>query len=813
MWKTLYLKHYLKELLLLIIAFLFFSITIIVIMKFLKFIAYSFTFFFAVMCFSIYANAQTDSSSAVFGIITGTVLNTGTQSPLNGASIIVNGTKIGTLTNSNGKFTLRKVPVGIVSVKVSAIGFESRTYSDIAVSSGKPSTITVELNEKAIQIQSTEVEASYFQRSPETITSTQLLNSEDIRRAPGVQEDVIRAVALLPGVNVTAAGRNDLIVRGGAPFENLFVVDNIEIPNINHFGSQGSTGGPLSLINIDFVRQVSFSAGGFSGRFGDRVSSLTNISLRDGNEERFGGEINFSATGFGIIGEGPIGDKGSYWFSARRSYLDILFKALGFSFIPDYWDFQSKVSYRLDEKNSLSFLTIGAIDKISFNNTDEDDKYANSRINSPSQNQYFSGLTWKSLIIEKDVNGYFLMTLGRTFSAFQTSQKDSNLNTLFNNTSSEGENSLRTDVFLQFSPHFEVIIGNIAKYASKLDYSLFLDQRFRRDDNGIPKELAVDSSFTAFRNATHASAVITYNSWKATIGTRLDYYAFLQESLYFSPRLSISYGINATNTLSLSAGRYYQSPSYIWLLGDPSNQENLKAIKADQIVLGYENQLESDLKFQIEGYYKWYGNYAGRVFRPQAVLAPSGFDDVQNDIPFGLEPLSSSCDGYARGVEVFVQKKMGDIPLYGLISITINQSSFNGLDGIERPGAFDSRFIFNIAGGYRFNENWEISSKFRMSTGAPTTPFFEDPSNPMYGQLNFDLYNQGERLPTFHSMDLRIDKRWNFESVLLITYIDIQNVYGRKNVNNLRFDQRLGKGVLNKSGAGVLPSIGINVEF
>lgn len=243
MWKTLYLKHYLMELLLLIIAFLFFSITIIVIMKFLKFIAYSFTFLFAVMCFSIYAHAQTDSSSVVFGIITGTVVNTATQSPLNGASIIVNGTKIGTLTNSNGKFTLRKVPVGIVSIKVSAVGFESRTYSDIAVSSGKPSTITVELNEKAIQIQATEVEASYFQRSPETITSTQLLNSEDIRRAPGVQEDVIRAVALLPGVNVTAAGRNDLIVRGGAPFENLFVVDNIEIPNINHFGSQGSTGG------------------------------------------------------------------------------------------------------------------------------------------------------------------------------------------------------------------------------------------------------------------------------------------------------------------------------------------------------------------------------------------------------------------------------------------------------------------------------------------------------------------------------------------------------------------------------------------
>ncbi|MFM8455770.1 MAG: TonB-dependent receptor, partial [Ignavibacteria bacterium] len=431
---------------------------------------------------------HSQDTSSVKGVLSGTIINASTQAPINGATITVNGTKIGSRSNAQGKFTLRSIPVGIISIKATAIGFEPRTLSDIAISSGKPATITIVLSEKAVQLEATEVEASYFQRSPETITSTQLLNSEDVRRAPGVQEDVIRAVALLPGVNVTSAGRNDLIVRGGAPFENLFVVDNIEVPNINHFGSQGSTGGPLSLINIDFVREVSFSAGGFSSRFGDRVSSLTNITLRDGNEERFGGEINFSATGFGVIAEGPISDKGSYFVSARRSYLDILFKALGFSFIPDYWDFQTKISYRLDEKNSLSFLTIGALDKVTFNNEDED-RYSNSRINSPTQDQYFSGLTWKHLITGSDMNGYALVTLGRTYSAFNTAQRDSNLLTLFNNTSVEGENSLRTDLFLQLSPGTEIIVGNIVKYASLLDYDLFLDARFRRDQTGKPTGL------------------------------------------------------------------------------------------------------------------------------------------------------------------------------------------------------------------------------------------------------------------------------------------------------------------------------------
>ena len=539
--------------------------------------------------------AYSQDTSSITGILTGTILNASTQAPINGATIVVNGTKIGSRSNSQGKFTLRSIPVGIISIKATAIGFEPRTLSDIAISSGKPATITILLSEKAVQLEATEVEASYFQRSPETITSTQLLNSEDIRRAPGVQEDVIRAVALLPGVNVTSAGRNDLIVRGGAPFENLFVVDNIEVPNINHFGSQGSTGGPLSLINIDFVREVSFSAGGFSSRFGDRVSSLTNITLREGNEERFGGEINFSATGFGVIAEGPISDKGSYFVSARRSYLDILFKALGFSFIPDYWDFQTKISYRLDDKNSLSFLTIGALDKITFNNEDEEDRYSNSRINSPTQDQYFSGLTWKHLITGSDINGYALVTLGRTYSAFNTAQRDSNLMTLFNNTSVEGENSLRTDLFLQLSPGTEIIVGNIIKYASLLDYDLFLDARFRRNQSGTPIGLDVDSSFTAFRNATHATLVLSSDAWKATFGARLDYYDFLQETTYLSPRLTISYALNQVSTLNLSAGRYYQSPSFIWLMGDPSNQQQLKAIRADQIVLGYELQLAADL--------------------------------------------------------------------------------------------------------------------------------------------------------------------------------------------------------------------------
>lgn len=765
------------------------------------------SFLTALLCVLSFMNAYAQDSTKSVGTITGYVVNGVTQSPLAGATIRVVGTKYGAVSKQDGRFTIRNVPAGVYTVLASSIGYTPLNKSDVIVSTGKPYSITFELMETTIKTDEVEVTASYFTRNPETITSTQTLNAEDVRRAPGVQEDVVRAVALLPGVSVTQAGRNDLIVRGGAPFENLFIVDNLEVPNINHFGTQGSTGGPLSIINIDFVREANFAAGGFQTRYGDRLSSLTNISLRNGNEERFGGELNLSATGFGIIGEGPIADKGSYLFSVRRSYLDLIFKAAGFSFIPEYWDFQTKINYRLDESNSLTFLTIGALNTVTFNNDDAEDKANNERILSPEQNQYFSGLTWKSLFS----NGYVSVTLGRTFTNFDTRQRDSTLTEIFRNTSSEGENSLRADAFVQLSPETEIVFGNTAKFASQLRYNILVPSNIRKDNFGIGRGLDTVADFTAFRNATYAT--ITSKLTKdisATVGARLDYYDYLETKAYFSPRIGLSYSTHDNGTVNITAGRYYQPPQYIWLIGDASNSKNLKALKADQIIAGYELKLTSSLKLQVEGYYKKYDNYPTRVFRPQAVLSPSGFDDVFNDIPFGLEPLLSEGSGYARGFEIFMQKKLDELPLYGLLSISVNQTRFKSLDGIERAGSFDSRYIGNIAVGYRFNEEWELSSKFRLASGLPTTPFITGGAN--IGALDFTRYNEGERLPTFHALDVRLDKRWNFTGVQLVTYIDIQNIYGRKNISAIRWDRRENKAEYNES-IGLLPSIGVNVEF
>lgn len=734
------------------------------------------------------------------GAITGRITSKMTQQPLPGVTVRLMNTNLGAISQTNGNFRIENVPVGINQIQFSSIGYETYVQTDIAVGSGRPVFLEIELVEKVIELEGAEVRASYFVKRIESVTSTQSFSFEEIRRSPGVQEDVIRATALLPGVNVTGAGRNDLIVRGGAPFENLFIVDNIEVDNINHFGSQGSTGGPLSMINLDFVRNVDFSSGGFGAKYGDKTSSLTNITLRNGSEEQFGGKATISASQFGLNLEGPIADDGSWFFSARRSYLDFIFQAAGFGFVPQYWDFQGKANYRLDSKNQLTYLFVTALNNVKLNNEDDDKRFKNSQVAVPDQYRNFSGLTWRHLF--KD--GFATVTLGNAYTRFSTFQNDSNLVEIFRNESKEGELILKTDLDFQLGSKTELTFGNQLKYGAILEYDILIPGFLRIDNNGNEQPLAIDTSFTSVKNGTYFSLSSAIGHHRFTIGGRMDYYNFTDEELYFSPRLSYIYTLNELSSFVFSVGRFYQSPSYIWLLGDPNNK--LKAIRADQVVIGYAHTPLQDVKVQLEVFYKDYANYPGRVYRPQAVLSPSGFDDITSDIPFGLEPLSNSATGRSRGIELFIQKKFSEIPIYGLLSATYSESDFVALDGFERPGAYDSRFIFNISAGWRINSHWEVSSKFRLATGVPTTPFLPT------GSRDFIRYNEGERLPLYHSLDIRADRRWNFSSTNLIFYIDIQNVYARKNVSGVRWNARDQVSEYQES-FGILPTIGVSLEF
>ena len=739
-------------------------------------------------------------SAQSVGSIEGRVLDEGTQEAIIGANVVVDGTSLGAATDIEGFFRIDRVPLGTYLVRVDYIGYAPRLVGDVVVKPSRPTLLSIEIQESVIELEAAVVVADYFTRSQDTPASTQVQSSEEIRRLPGGFEDVVRAISILPGVAQVDAGRNDLIVRGGAPSENLYIIDNIEVPNINHFGTQGASGGPQSYINLDFVDETSFSTGGFTAKYGDRLSSVLDISLRQGLDSQLASKTTISASQFGFNLEGPATQNGNFLFSARRSYLDFIFKAAGFGFVPEYWDFLGKTTYRLNETDEINILGIAALNSVKWFNDTQEQRLDNSQVLGSDQQQLVGGISYKHLLN----TGFYTLSLSQVNVDYDFLQRDSNLQPIFENISHDRQTTLKADWVWRINRNLRLSTG--AKLNRTNFYSdLLLNQS---DVPGVGN-LQIEEQYSSigYKSGAYAQIAQRFFRFNYTAGLRLDHFTVLDAAPVISPRLSMSYNLTGEVTTTLSVGRYHQYPSTIWLVSEASNR-NLDPITADQVVLGLEYLWRPDTRITLEAYTKQYRDYPVSLIRPYLVMVNTGagFGGSQEGFAsFGVDPLASSGTGWARGVELFVQKKMSEVPCYGTISLSYNQSEFVALDGIARPGSFDQTWIMNLGGGYIINERWEFSTKFRYATGRPYTPVDE------FGQQITSAYNS-VRLDANHSLDVRVDRRWAPGNWGLITYIDVQNVYNRKPSSIPALDPNTGE-ISDTPAIGILPSIGISAEF
>jgi outer membrane receptor protein involved in Fe transport len=752
----------------------------------------------------IFLALNESSFSQLYGSLTGEVTDKNTQAFLEGVTVRVMGTDIGTSTDKDGSFEIKNIPVGTYEIQLTDIAYNSYIESNVVILSGKATTLLVELQN--ITTEEVVVESSRFQKPTDATTSYKSLTFEELRRSPGGFEDIGRVIQTLPGVALGSDGRNDINVRGGSPSENLFIVDGFQVNNINHFGTQGATGGPISIINLDFVNEVSFLTGGFSARYGDKLSSVADIKLRDGNYERFYGKINLSGTGFGANIEGPLPlkNKGSWIVSARRSYLDLVFNAAGFSFVPEYTDFQAKLHYHINDRNFLTFNSFGALDKVRFNNSTEQNKQDNERILTNNQNSYTSGIGLKTLLSK---NSFSKITLSRNFTNYFFSKRDSNFTETFRNKSKEGDVQLQVEYSLKAGSSF-ITLGSGAK-TIKLDYDInkaadTLDYTDPATGNKIviPSITVIENRRT-YKAFAYAEIVQPFlNRFKLTLGLRYDYFDLINNKNYISPRSALSIVLTKKLNLNFSYGIFYQSPSNIWLAATPQNL-NLKDIRADHYIAGAEYLLDESTRMTLEFYYKYYRNYPVSKLRPYLILANNGGFETENS--FGLESLIGEGTGRARGIELFIQKTLTR-SLYGTISISLSDVKYKAYDGVERRSDFDNRYVVIISGGYKLGTDWEFSAKFRAAGGRPYTPI-----NPLNGEINYPTYNS-LFLPIYHRLDVRAEKRWFFSKWTLTTYVDIQNVYNRQNVYEYRWD-KFKREIVTDKNIGILPSIGVSAEF
>lgn len=736
------------------------------------------------------------------GSVKGKAVDMMTQQPLPGVNIVIMETSYGTTTDLNGEYELNNLPQGRYKIRASLVGYESVVLPELIITNARPASADFEMKQSTLELGDVTVTADYFHKELNTVNSITNFSYEEIRRSPGGFEDVVRALSILPGIAQADAGRNDLIVRGGAPSENLYTVDGVVVPNINHFGSQGSAGGPLSFIDLNFVKEVDFSTGGFPALYGDKLSSVMNITLGEGRTDRQGGRATISATQFGLNAEGPINDNMNFLFSARRSYLDFIFKAAGFGFVPEYYDMLGKLSMNAGKNDRLSFLFIGAFDNVRFFNKTSEQRYDNSRTLGNDQLQYISSLNYRHLTSR----GILSLSLGRNFVDYDFIQRDTLLNPVFVNSSRESESSLKADLIHKLTDHSEISAGAIFRYI-RFNADLRLPV-FTTTFGDTLSVTSLERGNRYFKGGAYLQFTdkpieqIGYNA-----GVRLDYFNAIGSPFTLSPRFSLSWYAGELTTFSLSTGLYYQAPSLIWLQGDSRNKE-LKSIRALHVILGVQRRLRADTQVRLEGFYKQYSDYPASMLRKYLILSNTGAGfggPEDNYSSFALEHLVSGGKGNVRGVELQLQKKNSEIPYYGIMSFTYSRSEFTALDKIARPGSYDQQFMFNLSGGYIFNDKWEAAVKFRYSTGKPYTPFNSD------GTQSVALYNS-RRLPELHSLDLRLDRRWYFEKWYLIAYIDIQNIYNRKNISSVQWDYRKNE-IKESSNIGILPSIGISAGF
>ena len=771
------------------------------------------------------------------GKIKGTIINAKTNEPVEFAGIQIQGTTLGTTSQQDGVFELANVNPGFVRVVVSFVGFETTVSPEIQVMGNQTSFIDVYLPESSVELDAVIVRPNYNMKRIESPISVISVGVRDIEKGAGVNRDVSKVLQTLPGVGATDPNRNDLIVRGGGPSENVFYLDGIEIPIINHFATQGASGGVVGVINPDFVEEISFYTGAFPANRTNALSSVMDIRQRDGSSNQVRTSLAIGASDAAATVEGPVNDKSTFIVSARQSYLQLLFKLIGLPFLPTYNDFQAKYKLKIDNKNELTIIGIGAIDNLVLN-TDletsgtESQKYLLSYLPVYKQWNYTVGGVYKHF-------GYsFIDTwvLSRSMlqnKNFKYRDNDESNDKMSDYKSDEAINKLR---FEREYPYMAIKL----KIGAGVNYAHYTNNSFRSVfRNGSEELQKYDTELDLFGYQVFAqlSDVFLDKRLKLSLGVNVVGNNFNNNMLnplnQFSPRFSASYELSDKWDINANIGRYASQPAYTTMgfkrNGEFVNKnEQLKYIISNQAIAGFEFRPSDNTRLSVEGFYKQYGSYPFSV-EDGISIASKGTEYGQ----VGDEKITSTGKGRAYGVELLY--KIIDLEKLNLTTTyTFFRSEFTDRENVYRPSSWDTRHMVNLIASYDFGKGWNVSARWRFSGGAPYTPIDMelsqnreawDITNQYY--LDYDNFNT-LRLSSNHSLDLRVDKEIYFSKFALNFYADVQNAYNFQSESvpiytnkdtdgNVMIDpndptkQKIR--LLDNLSGTVLPAVGVMVKF
>jgi hypothetical protein len=726
------------------------------------------------------------------------------------------------VSDSEGGFRFADLRPGDYTAEVLAPGLPAMRSLPITVRAGLENQVRITLPDLQGPRQSVTVSDSVFVAPEEVKTSSVLVEGLEIFKSAVAQQDVSRYLQSLPGVAIADDSRNDLPVRGGSPLENLFIVDNVEVPNASGFVNLTSSGGITSILDAGLIRDVNFLTGGYPAPFIDRTSSVLQIATREGNRDEFRFRLSGDTLAGGGIAEGPLGThrKGSWVASVKRSFFEVLEndKQATAGAVPAIYTINAKALYDVTPADRVWFVDFTGVESL-HSGPVQDQK------NDPEYDQYYvaysgwrtaAGLNWQHIFGE---HGVGLLGVSHAESYVNETVKDlgqygltgtadriiADTPLLYSEKNREGESTIKYDF-----TGYATLPGRIQTGASfkifHIDYNT--SQPFGTDN---PYSAIADVNPFSLRERlttyqTGAYIQFTRNVTKRlnlTWGGRYDNYARLNSNR-ISPRAGLSYRVSDKLSLRSSYGIYFQQPPFLLIETFLPNR-GLIPIRATHAVGGISYIVNPSVRMTLEVYRKDYRDYPVSLQYPTSSLANASDYFNLSDL---FQPYTSAGRGRARGVEFLMEKKFRG-RWFGQANIAYSHSNFSALDGVSRPGTYDFPLIVNGVAGYRVTKHWEASASFRYATGRPYTPF----DIALSRQQDRGIYDltrvNGLRTPAYFRPDLRFDRTFTVRGKPLLLWIGAVNVANRRNIAGVYWDQTANAPAMDRQ-IGIFPLIGLD---
>lgn len=774
------------------------------------------------------ASVEAQDTTGV-GAISGVVVNAAGQ-PAQGVRVCALDTASCVTSDARGAFRIGELRAGAYRLEILPDEGLPFTSDPVDVRAGLNGTVDITLPTVENLQQAVTVTAPAFRQPEEVKNSGFLVQPRQILKSAAALQDVSRYVQGLPGVVIgTDDFRNDIIVRGGSPLENLFVVDNVEIPNINAFANFASAGGTVSLLDAELMQDVTFLTGGYPAPYINRTSSVLQVTQREGSRKKFGGWATVGFAGAGAILEGPINigkreERGSWVVSARRSFLDLFTDDAGFGGVPVLYAVNAKAVYDLTPSDRIWLVNIAGIDEIRLGLTDSsdlEDELANFDIRFSGWRSA-TGFNWQRIFGSRGVG-----LLGITHSEAKVGQQVKDLvaegvppsgvppeaviapsPVVYSENSREGETTIKYDLTVHL-PFFGMVQAGGSVKAFRIGYTVA--SPFGNDTPYSPKPninpFFLDTRFRSYQTGAYLQASKQVAARvNLTLGGRFDGYQILSQAR-FSPRAGVKVRLTDALSWNSSVGSYYQQPAFLFVSAFAQNAA-LAPWRADHYVTGVAWSPDAGLRVTAEAYRKSYSKYPVASDLPTVSLANIGDTFDVREILF---PLVSAGEGYSEGAELFVEKRLTS-KIYGQGNLSFSRTRHAGLDRVLRPGSFDYPFVFNLLGGYRLSRAWEFSARLSFLSGRPFTPYDQAVSTAQRRGV-YDLTRvNAERAPDYGRVDLRVDRTFMVAGQPLNVFAGVQNVTRRRNFARYTWNRRTNSEQFGEQ-QGIFPILGLDWRF